>query len=103
MNYSKEMTAELVKAYVENPTRDTVAKLASSYGKSEKSVIGKLSKEGVYIRSVYTTKTGEKPVTKSEIVQELAEKLEIEVSSLEGLEKSPKASLKILLEAICED
>lgn len=101
MNYSKEMTAELVKVYVENPTRDTVAKLAASYGKSEKSVIGKLSKEGVYIRSVYTTKTGEKPVTKSEIVQELAEKLEVD--GLEGLEKSPKASLKILLEAICEE
>lgn len=103
MNYSKEMTAELVKVYVENPTRDTVAKLAESYGKSEKSVIGKLSKEGVYIRSVYTTKTGEKPVTKSEIVQELAEKLELNATDLEGLEKSPKASLKILLEAICED
>ena len=103
MNYSKEITEQLVKAYINAPTRDTVRKLAEAHGKSEKSVIGKLSKEGVYIRSVYTTKTGEKPVTKSEIVVELAEKLEVEYSELVGLEKSPKQSLKVLLEAICED
>ena len=100
MNYSKEVTAKMVEQYQKAPNRQTVAILAKELGKSEKSVIGKLSKEGVYVRTIYTTKTGEKPVTKQEIVQELEEKLE---ADLEGLEKAPKTTLKNLLEAICED
>ena len=103
MNYSKEITAKMVEAYQQVPTRETVSKLAIELGKSEKSVIGKLSKEGVYIRSVYTTKTGEKPVTKQELVEELAEKLEIDAKDLKGLEKAPKTTLKILLEGICKE
>ena len=101
MNYSKEMTVRMVEAYSEAPNRQTVAILAKEFGKSEKSIIGKLSKEGVYQRSVYVTKTGEKPVTKAELVEELELKLEIE--SLEGLEKAPKTVLKKLLEAICDE
>jgi len=103
MNYSKEMTASIVRRYQEMPTRDTVKELATTLGKSEKSIIGKLSKEGVYIRSVYTTKTGEKPVTKQELVREMAEKLEVEYEELKGLEKAPKSSLKVLGEALWID
>jgi hypothetical protein len=100
MNYSKEVTAKMVEAYTDAPNRQTVAILAKELGKSEKSVIGKLSKEGVYVRTIYTTKTGEKPVTKQELVTELEEKLEVD---LEGLEKAPKNTLKSLLEAICNE
>ena len=103
MNYSKEQTASMVETYSANPTRETVAILAKQLGKSEKSIIGKLSKEGVYIRSVYVTKSGEKPVTKQELVREISEKLEIEYEKISGLEKSPKASLKALGEAIWKD
>ena len=52
--------------------------LAEDLDKSVKSIIGKLSREGVYKKTVYKTKTGEDPVTKKEIVQELAELLVIE-------------------------
>lgn len=103
MNYSKEQTSLMVETYSANPTRETVAILARQLGKSEKSIIGKLSKEGVYIRSVYVTKSGEKPVTKQELVREISEKLEIEYEKISGLEKSPKASLKALGEAIWKD
>ena len=101
MNYSKEMTSKMVEMYREAPNRQTVAILAKEFGKSEKSIIGKLSKEGVYVRSVYVTKTGEKPVTKAELVEELEEKLGVE--SLSGLEKAPKSVLKTIVEAICEE
>ena len=103
MNYSKEMTADLVKKYRDAPNRQTVAILAKEYGKSEKSIIGKLSKEGVYIRMNYVTKTGEKPITKAELVQELEEKLGLMYGDLGGLEKAPKETLRCLLEAICEE
>ena len=60
--------------------------------RSKKSIIGKLSREGVY-REVYVSKTGEKPITKIEIVENIADALDIEVSDLAGLEKSPKEAL----------
>lgn len=101
MNYSKEMTSRMVEMYREAPNRQTVAILAKEFGKSEKSIIGKLSKEGVYVRSVYVTKTGEKPITKAELVEELELKLGIE--DLTGLEKAPKNVLKTIVEAICEE
>lgn len=100
MNYSKEVTTKMVEMYTDAPNRQTVAILAKELGKSEKSIIGKLSKEGVYVRTVYKTKTGEKPVTKQELVTELEEKLE---TNLEGLEKAPKNTLKSLLEAVCKE
>ena len=54
-------------------TRETVENLADELKKSVKSIIGKLSREGVYKKTEYTTKTGEKPITKIQIVEELAE------------------------------
>lgn len=100
MNYSKEMTAKMVEMYAKAPNRQTVAILAKELGKSEKSIIGKLSKEGVYLRTVYKTKTGESPVTKQELVDQLEATLEVD---LNGLEKAPKTALKNLMEAICND
>ena len=58
--------------------------------RSKKSIIGKLSREGVYRREVYVSKTGEKPITKVEIVSHIAEGLGVEVSDLAGLEKVQK-------------
>jgi len=96
MNYTEEQTAFLVMKYVENPTMDTVIKLAEEFDKTTKSIIGKLSREGVYKRAVYTSKSGEAPVTKVELVNNIAENLGIEVENLVGLEKSPKTTLKAL-------
>ena len=102
MNYSEEQPQHIVKEYRSNPNRDTVESLASELNKSIKSIIGKLSREGVYRREIYKTKTGELPVTKVEIVSNIADSLGIEVESLFGLEKTPKATLKTLETAIGE-
>ena len=96
MNYSEEVTEAIVEEYRNSPTIETVEKLAEMYQRSKKSIIGKLSREGVYRREGYKTKTGESPITKVEIVSNIAESLGIELSDLEGLEKSPKASLRNL-------
>ena len=68
--------------------------------RSKKSIIGKLSREGVYRREVYVSKTGESPITKIEIVNNIAEGLGIETTALAGLEKSPKAALRKLEKAV---
>ena len=91
MNYNEEQTKHIVEAYQSNPNRETVEALAKELSKSIKSIIGKLSREGVYRREIYKTKTGELPVTKVEIVSNIADDLGLEVESLLGLEKAPKA------------
>jgi hypothetical protein len=96
MNYTEEQTALMVEKYSTEPTMETVQELAEKFSMTPKSIIGKLSREGVYKRAVYKSKSGELPVTKVELVNNIAENLGIEVESVVGLEKSPKSTLKTL-------
>ena len=96
MNSTEEQTEYLVEQYKAVPTMETVQYLAEKLGKTTKSIIGKLSREGVYKRAVYKSKSGQLPITKVELVNNIAENLGIEVENLVGLEKSPKATLKTL-------
>ena len=100
VNYTPEMVDLMKSRYSANPTRETVEELANELNKSIKSVIGKLSREGVYEKTEYLTKTGEKPVTKRELVEKVSEILGVEYQALAGLEKSPKNSLKLLEETL---
>ena len=100
MNYNEQTTQYMLEKYTADPTRQTVEDLAEELSRSVKSIIGKLSREGVYRREIYKTKTGELPVTKVEIVSDIADQLEIEVESLSGLEKAPKSTLKKLKESL---
>jgi hypothetical protein len=100
MNYTNEQTEYMIQRYTTNPTRKTVDALAAELNKSTKSIIGKLSREGVYRRQEYVSKTGEKPVTKIELVHMLADSLEMESEDLKGLEKTPKLVLKRMLAAL---
>ena len=96
MNYTEKETQYIVTWYKENPSMITVQSLAEELGKSTKSIIGKLSREGVYERAIYKNKSGDLPITKVEIVSSIADNLGIEVESLVGLEKAPKATLRTL-------
>ena len=99
-NYSDEQVQLMVEKYNLTPSRETVEALAKEFSKSPKSIIGKLAREGVYQKIEYVSKTGEKPITKIEIVKEIADSLDLEVTQLNGLEKSPKGVLKLLCETI---
>ena len=72
MNYTELDTAFMVEKYSAEPSMETVQYLAEKLGKTTKSIIGKLSREGVYKRAVYTSKSGEAPVTKVELVNNIA-------------------------------
>jgi hypothetical protein len=93
----------MIEQYQSNPTRETVENLAEELDKSVKSIIGKLSREGVYQKTVYKTKTGEDPITKKELVEELSELVGLEYSMISGLEKSPKIDLKRLVDILKEE
>ena len=97
-NYTDEQVQYMVKKYTADPNRNTVDELALKLNKSIKSIIGKLSREGVYQKAIYRTKTGEIPMTKGEIILNIAELLEADYNKIAGLEKSPKQDLKYLLD-----
>lgn len=96
MNYTERETDYIVTWYKQNPSMTTVQSLAEELGKSTKSIIGKLSREGVYERAIYKNKSGDLPITKVEIVSSIADNLGVEIESLAGLEKAPKATLRTL-------
>ena len=102
VNYTEEQVEYMKQLYSANPTRETVENLSKEMGKSVKSIIGKLSREGVYKRTVYKTKAGEDPITKKELVERVAEILDIKADWIMGLEKSPKADLKRLCDTLEE-
>ena len=99
-NYTDEQVDLMVKNYVAEPNRETVDGLAILFDKSIKSIIGKLSREGVYQKAIYKTKSGEVPMTKHEIINNMAIFLEIDSSKIMGLEKAPKQDIKYLYEVV---
>tara|TARA_Y100001951_G_C11207165_1_gene220738 strand:+ start:16 stop:339 length:324 start_codon:yes stop_codon:yes gene_type:complete len=100
LNYTETEVEHMRSKYQENPTRMVVEELAEELDKSIKSIIGKLSREGIYKKAVYKTKTGELPITKADIIIKIANALGADGSKLIGLEKAPKQELKYLLERV---
>ena len=98
-NYTDEMVDAMVADYQDNPTKDTVTRLASEFNKSTRSIVAKLVREGVYVAAPRVTKTGAPVIRKSEIVAQIQDALGVELSTLE---KASKADLERLLAAVGE-
>ncbi len=96
-NYTDEMVAYMTEQYVANPTRETVEALAQEFGKSVRSIIAKLSREGVYVAQPKVTKTGEPVVRKAELVAQLEAHFEVAIPTLV---KASKADLQKLVDTI---
>ena len=96
-NYTEEMVAQMTAAYEANPSRETVEQLAENLGKSVRSVIAKLSREGVYVAQPKVTKTGEPVVRKQELVVALQDHFGIVIPTLV---KASKADLQRLVDSI---
>ena len=93
-NYTDEMVDAMVADYQDNPTKDTVAKLAAEFNKTTRSIVAKLVREGVYVAAPRVTKTGAPVVRKSELVSQIQDALGVELATLE---KASKADLEKLL------
>ena len=96
-NYTDEMVETMVASYASNPNRETVEFLAKELGKSVRSIIAKLSREGVYVAQPRTTKNGDAIVRKADVVAQIGASLEGEFPSLV---KASKSDLVELHEAI---
>ena len=96
-NYTDEMVVSMVEQYTATPTRATVDALAMEFGKSARSVIAKLSREGVYVAQKPTTKSGAPIVKKSELVEQIEGHLGISVPSLA---KATKTDLDSLVQSL---
>lgn len=82
-NYTAEQTTQLVAGY---QAGETVEQLAEALGKTVRSVVAKLSREGVYVAK--TKATGVARVKKAELVDQLAARCGVPAEVFESLEKA---------------
>ena len=89
VNYTPEQTVQMVQAYTSGVT---VESLAETMGKTVRSVVAKLSREGVYISKAKTA--GAKRVTKEDLVASMAAMLNLDPKVLASFEKASKEALE---------
>ena len=97
VNYTPEQTAQIVNAYTNG---DTVESIAEALGKSVRSIVAKLSREGVYQKKVYKTKTGEAVVKKDAHAEAIGAILKLAENDVDSLTKANKSALKAIFEAL---
>jgi hypothetical protein len=97
--YSDSETKQLEKLYTENPCLENVRQLSTMFNRSQKSIISKLVRMGVYEKRGYRTKAGEVPITKLELVRRLEDAID---TKLPGLDKAPKSTLQELSKTVVE-
>jgi hypothetical protein len=102
VNYTPEATKEIVFSYLENPTKETVTTLATKFGKTSRSIVAKLSREGVYRKAEYVAKNGEKPETKESKVERIAKAIGTTAEKMGGLEAATKNALDLILAALAK-
>jgi ElaB/YqjD/DUF883 family membrane-anchored ribosome-binding protein len=96
-NYTPEQTE---KAKAEYLAGVTVEKIAEALGKTSRSVIAKLSKEGVYKAKEYVSKTGEKPVKKDAHADAIGAVLGLTEGEADSLAKANKTALVKIFTAL---
>jgi predicted transcriptional regulator len=98
-NYTVEQTAQLVADYVAGVS---VESLAVSMGKSVRSIVAKLSREGVYKAKERVSKTGEAVVKKDALSDQLAVLCGLSESEADSLTKANKTALAKILNCVKE-
>jgi hypothetical protein len=95
VNYTQQQTLELVEQY---NSGTTVEQLAETMGRSTRSIVAKLAREGVYKPKQKIA--GERSQTRSELVVLLEVKLNLASGMLSSLEKCDKTQLITLISKI---
>ena len=97
VNYTPEQTAVMLKSYADGLG---VEFIAQNMGKTVRSVVAKLSREGVYKKKEYVGKTGEKPVKKDAHADAIGAILKLSEGEIDSLTKANKSVLKTIFEAL---
>lgn len=104
VNYTPEQIAEMKAVYTAAQTDEArasvVSALAEKLGKSTRSIVAKLSREGVYKAKEYVTKTGEKPVSKDVHADAIGKVLKLTEPETESLTKANKTVLVKIFTAL---
>jgi hypothetical protein len=96
VNYTPEQVTQLVAGY---QAGETVEALAAAVGKSVKSVVAKLAREGVY-QPKAKAKAGAGRVTKANMTELVEDLLMLERGALESLQKGSHEALEALAAAL---
>lgn len=97
VNYTPEQTEKVKSEYLAGVTVETIAQ---AMGKTTRSIIAKLSKEGVYKAKTYTNKNGEKPVKKDETADAIGLILRLSDGETDSLAKANKTALVKIFAAL---
>ena len=96
VNYTETQVETMLAEYAAGIS---VEAIATSLGKSVRSVVAKLSREGVYKAKAKNT-SGTVTLRKAQLIELIAAKVGATQESLESLEKATKEALEILASAI---
>ena len=97
INYTVEQTESLKSDYLAGVSVETIA---NAMGKSVRSVVAKLSREGVYTPKAYVSKSGEKPVKKDTVADAIGAVLLMSEPEIESLTKANKTALSKIFAAL---
>ena len=92
VNYPPEQTAQLVANY---KAGESVEQLAQMFGKTTRSVVAKLSREGVY--QAKNKASGVARVKKSDLVDRIANRVGVAPETFDSLEKANHEVLEAIL------
>lgn len=90
VNYTPEMTQDLVAKYTAGMPVDMIAR---EMGKSARSIVAKLVREGVYVSK---TKESSSRMTKEDLVARIEAHFEMEAGTLDSFTKASRDQLILL-------
>ena len=97
VNYTPEQSAQMVADYQAGVTTEAIAE---KLGKTVRSVVAKLSREGVYKAKTYVSKTGAPVVKKDAHADAIGAILKMTESEIESLTKANKTALEKIFSAL---
>ena len=97
VNYTAEQTAQMVADYAAGVSTDAIA---TKLGKTVRSVVAKLSREGVYQKKERLTKTGEPVQKKDSYADAIGAILQMTEAETESLAKANKTALDKIFKAL---
>ena len=97
VNYTPEQSTKMVADYLSGVT---VENIATELGKTVRSVVAKLSREGVYKAKTYVSKTGAAVVKKDAHADAIGAILKLTEAETESITKANKTALVKIFDAL---
>jgi hypothetical protein len=97
VNYTPAQTEQMKAQYLSGITAEEIAQML---GKTVRSVVAKLSREGVYVAKTYVSKSGEAIVKKDMVADSIGLILRLTEAETESLTKANKTALAKIFAAL---